>query len=57
MPLVTENNILKKTAESLGSDFQMMVWLSPIGDGKYLVMSMYSYTVNPPFFPEDNVNS
>jgi hydrogenase expression/formation protein HypE len=41
----------------LGLDFPDGAAAIPIGDGKYLVVSMDSYTVNPPFFPEDNVNS
>jgi len=46
---------LKKVPGGLGLDFPDDAAAIPIGDGQYLVVSVDSYTVSPPFFPGGDI--
>ena len=46
---------LKKVPGGLGLDFPDDAAAVPIGDGRYLVVTVDSYTVNPPFFPGGDI--
>lgn len=46
---------LKKVEGGLGIDFPDDAAAIPIGDGRYLVVTIDSYTVNPPFFPGGDI--
>lgn len=46
---------LKKVAGGVGIDFPDDASAIPIGDGRYIVITVDSYTVNPPFFPGGNI--
>ncbi|MCS7107588.1 MAG: hydrogenase expression/formation protein HypE [Acidilobaceae archaeon] len=47
----------KRVEGGLGIDFPDDGALIPMGDGRYLVISTDSYTVNPPFFPGGNIGT
>lgn len=46
---------LKKVAGGLGLDFPDDAAAIPMGDGRYLVVTVDAYTVNPPFFPGGDI--
>jgi hydrogenase expression/formation protein HypE len=46
---------LKKVEGGVGIDFPDDAAAIPIGDGRYLVVTVDSYTVNPPFFPGGDI--
>lgn len=46
---------LKKLPGGLGLDFPDDAAAIPMGDGRYLVVTVDSYTVNPPFFPGGDI--
>lgn len=46
---------LKRVAGGVGIDFPDDAAAIPIGDGRYLVVTVDSYTVNPPFFPGGDI--
>jgi len=48
---------LKKVPRGLGIDKPDDGSLIPLPDGRYLVATVDSYTVNPPFFPGGNIGS
>lgn len=48
---------LKKVGEGIGIDWPDDGALIPLSDGRYLVVTMDSYTVNPLFFPGGNIGS
>lgn len=48
---------LKRIDRGLGIDHPDDSALIPIGDSHYLVVSIDSYTVNPPFFPGGNIGT
>ncbi|MGC8986758.1 hydrogenase expression/formation protein HypE [Infirmifilum sp.] len=52
---VTDN--LKRVEGGVGIDKPDDGSLIPLPDGKFLVVSVDSYTVNPPFFPGGNIGS
>lgn len=48
---------LKRVNGGVGIDKPDDSALIPIGEGKYVVISIDSYTVNPPFFPGGNIGT
>ncbi|MEZ0346831.1 MAG: hydrogenase expression/formation protein HypE [Infirmifilum sp.] len=48
---------LKKVQGGVGIDKPDDGSLIPIGEGKFMVVTVDSYTVNPPFFPGGNIGS
>jgi hydrogenase expression/formation protein HypE len=46
---------LKKVEGGIGIDFPDDAAAIPIGDGRYSVVTVDSYTVNPPFFPGGDI--
>ena len=46
---------LKRVEGGLGIDFPDDAAAIPMGDGRYLVVTIDSYTVNPPFFPGGDI--
>ncbi|PLC63138.1 hydrogenase expression/formation protein HypE [Thermoproteus sp. CP80] len=46
---------LKRVEGGVGIDFPDDAAAIPIGDGRYLVVTIDSYTVNPPFFPGGDI--
>ncbi|MGC8994467.1 MAG: hydrogenase expression/formation protein HypE, partial [Pyrobaculum sp.] len=51
----SRGDILKKVEGGVGLDFPDDAAAIPIGDGRYLVVTVDSYTVNPPFFPGGDI--
>jgi hydrogenase expression/formation protein HypE len=48
---------LKRVPGGLGLDFPDDAAAVPMGDGRYLVITVDSYTVNPPFFPGGDIGA
>jgi hydrogenase expression/formation protein HypE len=48
-------DVFKKVPGGLGLDFPDDAAAVPMGDGRYLVITVDSYTVSPPFFPGGDI--